>query len=367
MSKKRVEAIIDLGAVISNYDHIKNILAPSTKLLSVVKADAYGHGAIEICRALENHGATEFAVACVEEAIALRDGGVKGNILILGITDESYAGILEQYDLTQTVDSYEYAYALSKRASIKVHVKVDTGMSRLGLYCHKPCDADNAANEIKKISLLNNITIDGIFTHFAESDSLTGDFTKLQYESFCALLNVLKQDGVKVGTRHCCNSAGIINYPEMQLDMVRAGIILYGLYPSTETVDTMLTPAMKLVSRVSSVSEIDENDTVSYGRSYRPQGKIKKAVVSIGYADGLSRVLSGKATLRINGTDVPIIGNICMDLCMADVTGCDCKVGDDVIIFENNEDINRLATLANTINYEIVCSVKNRVPRKYIG
>ncbi|MBR6776576.1 MAG: alanine racemase [Clostridia bacterium] len=366
MSKKRVEAIIDLGAVISNYDHIKNKLAPNTKLLSVVKADAYGHGAIEVCRALEKHGATEFAVACVEEAIALREGGVKGNILILGITDESYAKTLEKYSLTQTVDGYQYACALSKRAKIKVHVKVDTGMSRLGLYCHKPEDAVKASEEIKKIHELDNITIDGIFTHFAESDSPSGDFTRRQYESFCALLNKLEADGIKVGTRHCCNSAGIINYPEMQLDMVRAGIILYGLYPSAETVDDKLIPAMKLVSRVSSVSEIDENDTVSYGRSYRPVGRIKKAVVSIGYADGLSRVLSGKATLRINGVDVPVIGNICMDLCMADVTGCDCKVGDEVVVFENNEDVNRLADLANTINYEIVCSVKNRVPRKYI-
>lgn len=367
MSKKRVEAIIDLGAVISNYDHIKNMLAPSTKLLSVVKADAYGHGAIEVCRALENHGATEFAVACVEEAIALRNGGVKGNILILGITDESYAETLERYGLTQTVDSYEYACALSKRAKIKVHIKIDTGMSRLGLYCHRPEDAEVAAEEIDKISKLENINIDGIYTHFAESDCVTSDFTREQYQSFCLLLNKLEEKDIKIGTRHCCNSAGIINYPEMQLDMVRAGIILYGLFPSYETTDTGLKPAMRLVSRVASVSEIDEKDTVSYGRSYRPNGKIKKAVVSIGYADGLSRVLSGKATLRINGKDMPVIGNICMDLCMVDVTSGDCKVGDEVVVFENNDDISRLAALASTINYEIVCSVKNRVPRKYIG
>lgn len=366
MSKKRVEAVINLGAVISNYDHIKNRLSPNTKLLSVVKADAYGHGAIEVCHALEKHGATEFAVACVEEAIALRNGGVKGNILILGITDESYAKILEQYELTQTVDSYQYAYALSKRASINVHIKIDTGMSRLGLYCHNAEDADTAVEEITKISKLENITIDGIFTHFAESDCVSSNFTRKQYQSFCSLLNKLEEKGVKTGTRHCCNSAGIINYPEMQLDMVRAGIILYGLYPSAETSDSQLKPAMRLVSRVASVSEIDENDTVSYGRSYRPKGKIKKAVVSIGYADGLSRVLSGKATLRINDKDVPVIGNICMDLCMVDVTLCNCKVGDEVVVFENNDDINRLASLASTINYEIVCSVKNRVPRKYI-
>ena len=366
MSKKRVEAIIDLGAILHNYNYIKSSLNSSTKLLAVVKADAYGHGAIEVCRMLEQNGATEFAVECVEEAVALREGGVKGDILILGITDESYASTLEEFDLTQTVDSYEYAHSLSRLAKINVHVKIDTGMSRLGIYCHNAVDVNNAANEIEKISLLNNINIKGIFTHFAESDNKNSSFTKEQFECFNSLLSTLANRNVDVGIRHCCNSAAIINYPEMQLDMVRAGIILYGLFPSAETVDTNLLPAMKLVSRISSVSDIYENDTVSYGRSYRPDKQIKKAVVSIGYADGLSRVLSGKATLRVNGKDLPVIGNICMDLCVLDVTGFDCAVGDQVVVFENNSDIIRLAEQASTINYEIVCSVKNRVPRRYI-
>ncbi len=366
MIKKRVEAVIDLGAVLNNYNYIRSKLDADTKLLSIVKADAYGHGAVEVCRMLESHGANEFAVACIEEAIALRNGGVKGNILILGITDESYSSALREYDLIQTVDSYEYAYSLSRHGNVNVHVKIDTGMSRLGLYCHRDGDVDNAADEITRVSNLNNVKIKGIFTHFAESDDTTSDFTHNQFACFSKLLSLLKERGVDVGLRHCCNSAAILNYPEMQLDMVRAGIILYGLSPSETTYDKNLNPAMRLVSRISSVSEINENDTVSYGRNYRPQSTIKKAVVSIGYADGLSRILSGKATLRINGCDCPVIGNICMDLCVVDVTGVDCAVGDEVVVFENNSDILRLASLSSTINYEIVCSVKNRVPRRYI-
>ena len=366
MIKRRVEAVIDLSAVLSNYNYIRSKLYSETKLLSVVKADAYGHGSVEVCRMLEENGAAEFAVACIEEAIALREGGIKGNILILGITDESYADALIKYDLTQTVDSYDYACSLSKHGNVNVHVKVDTGMSRLGLYCHRDEDIQNAADEIEKMSLMDNVHIKGIFTHFAESDDTGSDFTKTQFDCFSGLLSELKKRDVCVGIRHCCNSAAILNYPEMQLDMVRAGIILYGLSPSECTYDANLKPAMRLVSRVSSVSEINEKDTVSYGRKFRPESVIKKAVVSIGYADGLSRILSGKATLRINGHDCPVIGNICMDLCIVDVTGVDCSVGDEVVIFENNSDILRLASLSSTINYEIVCSVKNRVPRRYI-
>lgn len=366
MIKKRVEAVIDLSAVLNNYNYIRSTLNSGTKLLSVVKADAYGHGSVEVCRMLEENGATEFAVACIEEAIALREGGINGNILILGITDESYASTLINHSLTQTVDSYDYAYSLSKHGNIDVHVKIDTGMSRLGLYCHRDEDIQNAVKEIEKISLIDNINIKGIFTHFAESDDTSSDFTKSQFDCFSSLLSELAKCNITVGTRHCCNSAAILNYPEMQLDMVRAGIILYGLSPSETTYDKNLKPAMQLVSRISSISEINENDTVSYGRNFRPKSVIKKAVVSIGYADGLSRILSGKATLRINGCDCPVIGNICMDLCVVDVTDVECAVGDEVVVFENNSDILRLASLSSTINYEIVCSVKNRVPRRYI-
>ena len=366
MIKRRVEAVIDLSAVLHNYNYIRSKLNSDTKLLSVVKADAYGHGSVEVCRMLEENGADEFAVACIEEAIALREGGIKGNILILGITDESYADALIKHGLTQTVDSFDYARSLSKHGVINVHVKIDTGMSRLGLYCHRDEDVKNAADEIEKISSLDNISIKGIFTHFAESDDTVGGFTKSQYECFSKLLSELAKRNISVGIRHCCNSAAILNYPEMQLDMVRAGIILYGLSPSEATYDKALNPAMRLVSRISSVSEINEKDTVSYGRNYRPESTIKKAVVSIGYADGLSRILSGKATLRINGRDCPVIGNICMDLCVVDVTGVDCVVGDEVVVFEDDSDILRLASLSSTINYEIVCSVKNRVPRRYI-
>lgn len=352
--------------ILHNYEHIRSLVPEKTKVLAVVKADAYGHGAAFVCKMLyEKAGCDYFAVACIEEAIALREEGVKGNILILGNTDPCYAGELEKLDLIQAVDKTEYAAALAKGGKVRVHIKVDTGMSRLGFYCHKPEDALEAEKQIEEIAGMENIVIDGIFTHFADSDGENEIFTRKQFAAFSSLLELLAEKGIEVGLRHCCNSAGIIRYPDMHLDMVRAGIILYGLMPSEFVKDDAFLPAMELIARVSAVNQIKKGDTVSYGGTYKAEKDMRIGVLSIGYADGLPRALSGNLSVTINGNEVPLIGRICMDLCMVDLGEVDCVPGDEAIIFDNAKKISEIAEKLGTINYEVICLLKKRVAVEY--
>lgn len=335
-------------------------------MLAVVKADAYGHGAVEVCKMLYRTGCRYFAVACIEEALHLRENGIEGNILILGNTDPSYAKQLEEQELIQTVDNAEYASALAARGKVRVHIKVDTGMSRLGLYCHREEDLEPTARAIEGISALEGLTVEGIFTHFADSDGETEDFTRKQFGLFSSLLDKLNAMGVDVGIRHCCNSAGILRFPEMHLDMVRAGLVLYGLMPSPYVNDPALQPAMKLIARVSAVNTLKPGDAVSYGGVFKAEKEMRVAVLSIGYADGLSRALSGNLTVGINGREVPLIGRICMDLCMADLGDTPCKAGDEAVIFDTPEKIEEMAEKLGTINYEVICSLKKRVYIEYV-
>lgn len=334
--------------------------------MAVVKADAYGHGAVEVCRMLYDTGCRYFAVACIEEALHLRENGIRGNILILGNTDPSYARQLEEQDLIQTVDTAEYASALAANGKVRVHIKVDTGMSRLGLYCHKTEDISGVADSIAKMASMEGLSVEGIFTHFADSDGETEDFTRKQFGLFTSLLRRLDELGVDVGIRHCCNSAGIIRFPEMHLDMVRAGLVLYGLMPSPYVADPALKPAMKLIARVSAVNTLQAGDAVSYGGVFKAEREMRVAVLSIGYADGLSRALSGNLTVAINGAEVPLIGRICMDLCMADLGDVPCKAGDEAVIFDTPEKIEEMAEKLGTINYEVICSLKKRVYIEYV-
>ena len=335
-------------------------------MLAVVKADAYGHGAVEVCKMLYRTGCRYFAVACIEEALHLRENGIEGNILILGNTDPSYAKQLEEQELIQTVDNAEYASALAARGKVRVHIKVDTGMSRLGLYCHREEDLEPMARAIEGIAALEGLTVEGIFTHFADSDGETEDFTRKQFGLFSSLLDRLNAMGVDVGIRHCCNSAGILRFPEMHLDMVRAGLVLYGLMPSPYVNDPALQPAMKLIARVSAVNTLKPGDAVSYGGVFKAEKEMRVAVLSIGYADGLSRALSGNLTVGINGREVPLIGRICMDLCMADLGDTPCKAGDEAVIFDTPEKIEEMAEKLGTINYEVICSLKKRVYIEYV-
>lgn len=366
MTTQRARVQIQANKIIGNYRHICDLVGDGCKVLAVVKADAYGHGAVHVCKLLYDAGCRYFAVACIEEAITLREGGVNGNILILGNTDASYAPRLRAMDLIQTVDCAEYAHALAQNGGARIHIKVDTGMSRLGLYCHHACDISAAADAISQIVSVPSLHVEGIFTHFADSDGIDDAFTKTQYGAFAALLDELQSRGISVGLRHCCNSAGIVRFPDMHLDMVRAGLILYGLMPSEYIHDDAFSPAMKLIARVSAVNEIKAGDTVSYGCAFKAERDMRVAVLSIGYADGLSRALSGNLSVAISGREVPLIGRICMDLCMVDVSSIPCKAGDEAVIFDSACKIDEIARKLGTINYEVICSLKKRVAIEYV-
>ena len=362
MTTQRVRVQIDTRKIKENYHRLCSLVPRECKVLAVVKADGYGHGAVEVCRLLEGCGCTYFAVACIEEALHLRENGIKENILILGNTDPSYAKQLQEQELIQTVDTLEYAKALASCGKVRVHIKVDTGMSRLGFYCHRDTDIAAAAEAIGNVAALENLQVEGIFTHFADSDGEGEAFTKKQFGLFTALLDRLEAKQVDVGIRHCCNSAGILRFPEMHLDMVRAGLVLYGLMPSPYTKNEQLKPAMKLIARVSAVNNIRKGDTVSYGCAFTAETDMRVAVLSIGYADGLS----GNLTVEINGREAKLIGRICMDLCMADLGDIPCEAGDEAVIFDTPEKIDEIAEKLGTINYEVICSLKKRVAIEYV-
>lgn len=365
MTTQRVRVQIASQNILHNYRHICSLVPADCKVIAVVKADAYGHGAVQVCSMLSDAGCTYFAVACMEEAIHLRENGIKGNILILGNTDPSYAPQLRELDLIQTLDTLDYAHQLAQNGGARVHLKVDTGMSRLGFYCHGDSDVPAAAERIEKIAAMPSLRIEGIFTHFADSDGETEAYTLRQYEAFQALLRELKVRQIEVGLRHCCNSAGILRFPQMHLDMVRAGLILYGLMPSDAVNDPAFRPAMKLIARVSAVNTIRKGDAVSYGCTYIAPRDMRVATLSIGYADGLPRALSGNLTVTINGQSAPLIGRICMDLCMADVGDIPCRAGDEAVIFDSPEKIAEIASKLGTINYEVICLLKKRVALEY--
>lgn len=364
--KHRVTAQVSLDLIAHNYNYISSLVG-NARVMAVVKADAYGHGADKIGITLENLGCRDFAVACLSEAQELRKAGVKGNILILGPTDAKLITEVIDGDFIQTVDSLEYARALAKRGLVRIHIKADTGMSRLGIYCHGSDDILRAADEISEISKLANISIEGIFTHFADSDGSDRAYTEKQFSVFSELLSELEKRNINVGIRHCCNSAATLRYKNMHLDMVRAGIILYGLMPSQNIKDENIRLAMKLSARVCAVHELKKGDCVSYGCTYTAEKDTRVAVIAIGYADGFSRVYSGRELIRINGRTFATVGKICMDMCMVDIgNDFECSVRDEAVIFENSEDIDKLATALGTINYEILCSLKHRVKLEYI-
>lgn len=362
--KYRATATVDLDIIRQNYNYIKSLT--ESKVMAVIKADAYGHGAERIGKELEKLGCTDFAVACLSEAQYLRESGINSNILILAPTDNELTDDIISGNFIQATDSLAYSKLLSEKGKFRVHIKVDTGMSRIGIYCHSSDDIKKAADEIEEISKLENISVEGIFTHFADSDNCDRSYTEKQFEVFTSLLGELEKRNINVGTRHCCNSAATLNFPEMHLDMVRAGIILYGLAPSEYCSSFGISPAIKLSARVCAVHELKQGDCVSYGCTYKAEKDTRVAVISIGYADGFSRVYSGKELIRINGKTFATVGKICMDMCMVEI-GKDaiCNVGDEAVIFENAEDINKLADAMGTINYEILCSLKHRVKLEY--
>ena len=357
------KAYIDLSVLKSNALAIKKKLNKDTKFCAVVKADAYGHGAKMVSSALSEIGVKHFAVATAEEALELRSNGLEGEILILGKSDISYADKLIENHITQAVEDVDYAKSLASHGKVKVHVKIDTGMSRFGIYCHGPEDLQCAFEKVKEIYEIPQLEIAGIFTHFATADDEDESFTRSQFNAFKALCDKLYEAGINCGLRHCCNSAGALKFKDMHLDMVRIGIALYGLELSVP--EFPLIPAMSVVATLASVSKIGKNDTVSYGRTYKAEKGITKGVVTFGYADGMPRLLSNRYSVSVNGKKAPILGRVCMDLMIINLDGIDAKVGDEVVIFGKANEVSLMADIIGTINYEIVCGISKRVPRVY--
>lgn len=366
---RRTWAEIDTDALIHNFKIIKD--TANTRVCAVIKADAYGHGVNIVAPVLQQNGADCFAVSNIEEAIELRNIGITKPILILGYTPCEYAQELERYDIAQCIYSLEYANELSRHAvkhnsTIKIHLKLDTGMSRIGFDCRDESlvgisDAVTAAQ-------LDGFCLEGVFTHFAVSDrnqSQEDGFTDAQYNRFCKAVEFLKQSGLSPEFCHCCNSAALCQDPKKHLDMCRAGIILYGLTPSADLeLPQPFIPVMNFKSIVSFVKQIHKGDTVSYGRTFKAEKTMTVATVSAGYADGYPRLLSNKGYVLINGHRANIVGRICMDQFCVDVTDIpNVKCGDEVLLWGRELPVEELANAVGTINYELVCGVSSRVNR----
>ena len=364
---------IDLDNLEHNVKEVRSIIG-NAELMACVKADAYGHGSALVSLCLERFGADSFGVSNINEAEVLRRAGVKKPILILGFTPPELAPQLAELGVMQTVLGMEYAEQLSVAAKaahvrIKVHIKADTGMSRIGFIAS---DVDKAAEQIHSVCLLPNIRPVGIFTHYAAADEETPfgrQYTENQHELFARLIFRLTQRGVSFQSVHCCNSAGALFYPESAHSLVRIGIMLYGLSPTEAPLSTPgLRPVMALKSSVSLVKELPSGVHISYGCRYVTDGVRKIATVPLGYADGYPRRLGGKAKAYVGGSLAPIVGTICMDQLMLDVTGLDVKQDDVVTFFGGNSPVglSNLAGLAGTISYELCCGISRRIPRVFI-
>ena len=369
---KRTWAEIDLDGLAHNFNIVKKTVG-SARVIAVVKADAYGHGDSILTGELERLGADAFAVSNLEEALHVRNAGTKLPILILGVTPVQFADVLCENNISQTVFSAEYAQKLSASAkklgvTVDCHIKTDSGMGRLGfdvLY-----DFDNAVKEIENCTKLPNLSFSGIFTHFAEADSESGrEYTKEQFGAFEKTVDALKEKGIAFDCVHCCNSAGIMTYPEMHGTAVRAGIILYGLDPAQKKTDFV--PIMELRSIIAQLRLHKKGSSIGYGRTHTLERDTLVATIPVGYADGYPRKLSNTASVLVNGKRAKILGRVCMDQLMVDVTDIDGVTEDSVVTLfgrDNGEflGVDELAQQSETINYELVCLLGKRVPRVYL-
>lgn len=370
---KRTWAEIDLDALAHNYKTLRNRVGENVKFLGVVKADAYGHGSVQVSRLLEKMGADYLAVSSGDEAIELRRNGINMPILILGHTPKDQVEQLIKYDITQTVTCKAKAYEYSDEASrlnkeLKVHIKVDTGMSRLGFLCDEQF-FDNGVEGICESSRLPGINVEGIFTHFAVADENGEEcveYTKHQFKLFTDVINACEEKlGHKFKIRHCANTGAVAKYPETWLDMVRPGLLLYGYGEFADELG--LKPVMSLKTTVSTIKVYPEGTAISYGGLYKTDKKTRVGVLPYGYADGFFRCLSNRYELVTEEGPVRQLGRICMDMCMIDLTDkYQVDVGSEVEIFGKLNSINKMAEMANTIPYELTCAVSKRVPRIYL-
>ncbi|PJI07854.1 MULTISPECIES: alanine racemase [Clostridium] len=367
-----VWAEINLDNLAYNMQQIRKC-SKSDEIIGVVKADAYGHGAVDVAPVLLQNGANRLAVAVISEAVELRKAGIECPIMILGYTPISLVDSIIKYNIEQTVFSYEYAAKLSQAArenniKLRVHIALDTGMGRIGFLPN-----DDSVNEVVKISKLSNIEIEGLFSHFSTSDEKNKEYTYTQFEKFNWFYDELRKNNVKINIRHIANSAAIMELPKTHYEASRPGIILYGYYPSDEVDKNKLKlkPIMTLKTNVVHIKKMLPGQYVSYGRKFKCERESVIATLPVGYADGYTRMLSGKAKVIINGKFAPVVGRICMDQCMIDITDIPgVKVGDEVVIMGESDGkkftADDIAEIIGTINYEVICMISKRVPRVYI-
>ena len=375
---KRTWAEVSLDNLEHNYRAIKNHIPEGCRFLGVMKADAYGHGAVPLSHALCELGAEYLADSNLEEAIQLRRGGVRAPMLILGYTPASFADTMVFMDITQEVHSLEYAKELDTALAgtnyiLNVHLKLDTGMTRIGFFAY---DHERTLPELLEVCGLPHLHVEGVFTHFCVADSKAPEdeaFTRTQYARFTAMLDALAAHGIRPELRHCASSGATILYPELALDMVRPGIATYGHAPSEDAEGILdLRPLMTVRTTVAQLREIPAGTSISYGRTYTAERDMRVAVLPIGYADGLLRGLSGKVSFRIRGRMARSVGRICMDMCMVDVSEIPgIRVGDEAALFGYDTDgtllpCERIAQQAGTISYEILCGISKRIPRIYM-
>jgi len=358
---------IDLDAIAFNLGQVRNLVGPNVKICAAVKADAYGHGAVPVCRTLVTGGVDVLAVASVEEAAEIRDAGIDTPILLLGCSlIEDIPEIVER-NLIAAVCEIDFAQALSRRAvevgtRTPIHIKIDTGMGRAGV------QEPDALEFAREVAGLPGLDIQGIFTHLPSADDDL-DYTREQIARFTDLVGKLDADGISIPIRHCANSAAVLNLPELHLEMVRPGILIYGMYNGKPPIGMPeLRQAMKFKTRIVFLKELPAGHTVSYGRTYTTTKTTKVATIPVGYADGYARGLSNRAEALVHGVRVPVIGRVCMDLTMLDVTEVSgVSVGDEVVLWGRQNGgfipVQELANILDTLPYEVMCGISKRVPR----
>lgn len=365
---------VSLDALESNWNELRKFLPRDMRMMAVVKADAYGHGAVQVAEQVLEQGADYIGVAFLDEALDLRKGGITAPILVLGYTSPDSIDVAIEHDITLTAFSYDLLSALQDRTQsadvkqLKVHVKIDSGMGRVGLH-----EKEEAIAYIEEMMKLPNVVLEGVFTHYATADEADKTYITMQYRRFEEIIHHFKNQGIDFPYIHAGNSATAIDTPELSYNMVRIGLAMYGMYPSGEVKmdDVHLTPVLSIKSKIVMLKTLPPNSGVSYGVRYYTQSEEQIATLPIGYADGYSRMLSGKGEALVHGKRVPIVGTICMDQCMIQVDDVqDAKVGDEVVILgtqgEDEISAEEIADKLGTINYEIVCMLSHRVPRVYV-
>jgi alanine racemase len=369
----RVQANVNLDAIQHNLLEIRKKLKNDTRLMVIIKADAYGHGAVPLAKAIGDSGRIDYyGVAIIEEAVELREAGINKPILVLGYTPKEQYDLAVANEVAQTVFQYDMAKALSEEAIrqgkiAKIHIKIDTGMTRIGYY-----DTKESIDEIKRIAALDNIEIEGLYSHFARADETDRTDTQKQLQRYITFITMLEQEGIHIPLKHIANSAGIIEFPEAYFNMVRCGIATYGIYPSdmVHKDDIRLIPAMELKTHVIYVKDVEPGVGISYGATYITDKQTKVATIPVGYADGYSRNLSNHGKVIIHGQYAPILGRICMDQFMVDVTDInDVQQGDMVTLLGWDGDAyisaEELAEWSHSFAYELVCTIGKRIPRVY--